>query len=88
MLSCLELRHSIESALLPAVCKCTVLPNRTVKVEVYSSHQLYTHVLADGIPIETLSSSRALSDFIGKLKQELQSLVSEKRNAQSHSMHG
>lgn len=87
MLSCLELRHAIESALLPAICKCTVLPTRTVKVEVYFSHQLYTHVLADGVPIETLTSSRAISEFIGKLRQELRSLEPEMRNAQSRSMY-
>lgn len=71
MLSHLELRHTIESAFLPTRCKCTVYENNTLTVEMLLPHSQFTHVLANGVPVDVLNSSRAISEFIARLKRDL-----------------
>ncbi len=71
MLSCLELRHTIESALLPSMCRCTVQANNTLTVEVIRHKKLNNFILAEGIPISSLDSGRSISDFVRHLKQDL-----------------
>jgi hypothetical protein len=71
MLSHLELRHTIESGFLPTACKCTVHENNTLTVEVKLPNRNFAHVVADGVPVDVLNSSRAISEFIARLKRDL-----------------
>ncbi|MFJ5296362.1 DUF1652 domain-containing protein [Pseudomonas sp. NPDC088368] len=69
-LSNLELRSIIESAFLPKRCNCTVLDD-TMTVEVIDPLTERVELLASGIKLDKLDTSRALCELISELRADL-----------------
>ncbi|MGH8415701.1 MAG: DUF1652 domain-containing protein [Pseudomonas sp.] len=72
-LSNLELRSIIESTFLPKRCNCTVIDD-TMTVEVIDPVTERVELLATGIKLDTLDTSRALSELIARLHAELKTM--------------
>lgn len=72
-MSPLELRHTVESALLPLKSQTAIDDLGRFKVEVEIRPGRW--FLAEPVPIETLNSSRAILNFIGSLKHDMQQPV-------------
>lgn len=71
MLSHLELRHLLESAFLPTECKCTISSDRTISIQLINPKTRKVEVSRSGVPIGSLTSSRAIANLVAELKQEL-----------------
>jgi hypothetical protein len=69
-LSNLELRSIIESAFLPMRCNCMVIDD-TMTVEVIDPHTERVELLASGIALDRLDTSRALCELISELRADL-----------------
>lgn len=70
ILSNLELRSIIESAFLPLRCNCTVI-NDAMTVEVVDPLTERVELVASGIALHRLDTSRALCDLILELRSDL-----------------
>ncbi|WP_324880243.1 DUF1652 domain-containing protein [Pseudomonas bohemica] len=79
-LSNLELRSIIEGAFLPSRCNCTVIDD-TMTVEVIDPRTERVELLASGIKLDSLDTSRALCDLILKLRADLQTTQSMQQHA-------
>ena len=79
-MSLLELRHAIESGLLPFDCRCSaVLPGELlIKVFDPATKQ---NLVVGGVSIVTLSSSRAIANLIAELRAEIKSAANQSRQA-------
>lgn len=71
MLSTLELRNIIESSFLPARCQCTQALDRSLTVRVFDRASARVDLTVTGIKSEQLTSSRAISNLIAGLRQDL-----------------
>ena len=71
MMSTLELCHIVESGFLPAKCKCTIDAKDQIMVQIFDRERGHADLLAAGIPVSSLNSSRAIANLIAKLKDEL-----------------
>jgi hypothetical protein len=71
MISSLELCHIVESGFLPAKCKCTIDANDQMMIQIFDRERGHAELLASGIPINTLVTSRAISALIASLKEGL-----------------
>lgn len=71
MISTLELCHIVESGFLPAKCKCTIDANDQIMVQIFDRERGHADLLAAGIPVTSLNSSRAIANLIAKLKDDL-----------------
>lgn len=69
-ISVLELRHIIESGLLPLRCTCSVSGNGKLSIEVVDP-DTGSNVAMDGIPTVRLGTSRAISDLIAELRAQV-----------------
>jgi hypothetical protein len=69
-LSNLELRSIIESAFLPMRCNCMVIDD-TMTVEVIDPRTERVELLASGIALDRLDTSRALCELISELRADL-----------------
>lgn len=69
-LSNLELRSIIESAFLPKRCNCTIIDD-AMTVEVIDPVTDRVDLLASGIRLDTLDTSRALCELILKLRADI-----------------
>lgn len=79
-MSLLELRHVIESGLLPLDCRCSsILPGELV-VEVFDP-ATKQNLVVGGVSIATLSSSRAIANLIAELRAEINSAENQSRHA-------
>ena len=67
-LSTLEIRYLIERALLPDVCSCECTDGRTLHVTLQKLDDPRQRVILNGIPLESLQSSRALANVIGEAR--------------------
>ncbi|HXR00851.1 MAG TPA: DUF1652 domain-containing protein [Pseudomonas sp.] len=72
MISSLELCQIVESAFLPARCKCSVDSAGLMSVQLYSGRTGHADLLATGIATSTLTTSRAIASLISDLKAGLQ----------------
>ncbi len=79
-LSNLELRSIIESAFLPMRCNCTVIDD-TMAVEVIDPLTERVELLASGIALDRLDTSRALCDLISELRADLENTRHMHRHA-------
>ncbi|QSB18698.1 DUF1652 domain-containing protein [Pseudomonas sp. 15A4] len=71
MISTLELCHIVESGFLPAKCKCTIDANDQIMVQIFDRERGHADLLAGGIPVSSLNSSRAIANLIAILKEDL-----------------
>ncbi|MDD2058277.1 DUF1652 domain-containing protein [Pseudomonas sp. JQ170] len=71
MLSTLELRNIIESSFLPVRCQCTQAADRSLTVRVFDRSCERVDLLVTGISADQLTSSRAISNLIVGLRNDL-----------------
>ncbi|RWU18855.1 hypothetical protein DM813_21250 [Pseudomonas alkylphenolica] len=71
MLSTLELRNIIESSFLPTRCQCTQAADRSLTVKVFDRSCERVDLLVTGISADQLTSSRAISNLILGLRNDL-----------------
>ncbi|MEG0858666.1 MAG: DUF1652 domain-containing protein [Pseudomonas sp.] len=71
MLSTLELRNIIESSFLPVRCQCTLAADRSLTVRVFDRSCERVDLLVTGINADQLTSSRAISNLIVGLRNDL-----------------
>ncbi|MEG5266915.1 DUF1652 domain-containing protein [Pseudomonas sp. JDS28PS106] len=71
MLSQLELRQIIESGFLPMKSVCSINPDGLMTVELFHPMKGHAAVIAEGIPVEGLETSRAIASLVAQLKSEL-----------------
>jgi hypothetical protein len=71
MISTLELCHIVESGFLPAKCKCTIDANDQIMVQIFDRERGHADLLAGGISVSSLNSSRAIANLIATLKEDL-----------------
>jgi hypothetical protein len=70
MISSLEIRHIIENAFLPQKCVCTIQPNHTMTIQVGGPEEVDAFMVT-GIDSKRFSTSRAIADLVGELKEEM-----------------
>ncbi|MCF7532523.1 DUF1652 domain-containing protein [Pseudomonas petrae] len=83
MISPLELCHIVESGFLPAKCKCTIDAKDQMMVQIFDRERGHADLLAGGIPVSSLNSSRAIANLIARLKDDLK-LHAAGRRATAH----
>lgn len=72
-LSALELRNIVESSFLPKRCQCTLSPDLSMTVKVYSDRKTdHLDLLKTGIDAKHLNGSREINDLIAGLRSEIQ----------------
>ncbi|MFJ3367985.1 DUF1652 domain-containing protein [Pseudomonas sp. NPDC086251] len=71
MISALELRHIIESGLLPRSCTCSVNPKGSLLVKMIEPSSGRVELFVPSVLASDLTSSRAISNLIGKLRIEM-----------------
>ena len=71
MISALELRHIIESGLLPRSCTCSVNPQGSLLIKMFEPSSGRVELFVTGVLAADLTSSRAISNLIGKLRIEM-----------------
>lgn len=67
-LSTLEIRYLIERALLPDRCTCECMDGLTLDVTLQKLDDPEQRVVLNGIPLDSLQSSRALANVIGEAR--------------------
>ncbi|MHC8308885.1 DUF1652 domain-containing protein [Pseudomonas sp. GT1P32] len=72
-LSALELRNIIESSFLPKRCQCTLSPDLSMSIKVYSDLETdQVDLLKTGINAKSLNGCREINDLIAGLRTEIQ----------------
>lgn len=71
MISILELRHIIECGFLPLSCICTVNPDGSLMIKVVDPESGCVELLVTGISTNPLTTSRAISNLVGELRNEM-----------------
>jgi hypothetical protein len=71
MLSHLELRQIVESGFLPMKTVCSINSDGMMTVELFHPMKGHASVIAQGIPVEGLETSRAIASLVAQLKSEL-----------------
>ncbi|WP_350647171.1 DUF1652 domain-containing protein [Pseudomonas sp. HY13-MNA-CIBAN-0226] len=71
MISILELRHIIECGFLPLSCTCTVNPDGSLMIKVVDPESGSVEMLVTGISPRPLITSRAISNLVGELRNEM-----------------
>lgn len=69
-ISPLELRHIIECGFLPLQCRCSMDEMKNVSIELVDPAS-GKNLVAGGIPIAQLDTSRAIGNLIAELKSQL-----------------
>jgi hypothetical protein len=87
-LSILELRYLIESAFLPARCKCTptVVGAPSLTIEVYDENNSSIALKITGVDINSLNSSRAIAELIGGIRSDLK-ITQQRSLMRQHDVH-
>lgn len=70
MLSHLELRHVMEVAFRPAICKCTITPDGLMAIELRNPETNVQELNLTGISTAKLSGGRAIAALVGEIKDE------------------
>jgi len=86
MMSILEQRQIIESAFLPLNCRCTIEADDSMTLEIRAPQNDQVLLRAAGIQRGELSSSRAISQLVLRLRQQLTSGETESRARQMGSL--
>jgi hypothetical protein len=72
-LSALELRNIIESSFLPKRCQCTLSPDLSMTIKVYSDRETdHLDLVVTGIKAKHLNGCREINDLIAGLRSEMQ----------------
>ncbi|VVM79222.1 hypothetical protein PS862_04702 [Pseudomonas fluorescens] len=72
-LSALELRNIIESSFLPKRCQCTLSPDLSMTVKVYSDRKTdHLDLMVTGINAKQLNGCREINDLITGLRVDMQ----------------
>lgn len=71
MISALELRHIIESGLLPRSCTCTVNLKGALLIKMIEPSSGRVELFVPSVLASDLTSSRAISNLIGELRIEM-----------------
>lgn len=71
MISALELRHIIESGLLPRSCTCSVNPKGALLIKMVEPSSGAVELFVPGVLVADLTSSRAISNLISELRIEM-----------------
>jgi hypothetical protein len=71
MISALELRHIIESGLLPRSCTCSVNPKGALLIKMVEPSSGAVELFVPGVLAADLTSSRAISNLISELRIEM-----------------
>ena len=72
-LSALELRNIVESSFLPKRCQCTLSPDLSMTVKVYSDRETdHLDLMVIGINAKKLNGCREINDLIVGLRSEMQ----------------
>ncbi|MDD0997889.1 MULTISPECIES: DUF1652 domain-containing protein [Pseudomonas] len=71
MISALELRHIIESGLLPRSCTCSVNPKGALLIKMVEPSSGAVELFVPGVRAADLTSSRAISNLISELRIEM-----------------
>jgi hypothetical protein len=72
-LSALELRNIVESSFLPKRCQCTLSPDLSMTVKVYSDCKTdHLDLIKTGIDAKHLNGCREINDLIAGLRSEMQ----------------
>ncbi|VVN94142.1 DUF1652 domain-containing protein [Pseudomonas fluorescens] len=72
-LSALELRNIIESSFLPKRCQCTLSPDLSMTVKVYSDRTTdHLDLMVTGINAKQLNGCREINDLIAELRVDMQ----------------
>jgi hypothetical protein len=78
MISPLELRHIIESGFAPTKCVCTINDDNLLTVNLYHPNKGHPAISVRNLNAAELTTSRAISNLIAQLKDEL---ASQERDA-------
>lgn len=71
-LSALEMRNIIESSFLPKRCQCTLSPDLSMTIKVFSDHQTdQIDLVVTGIDASTLNGCREINELIAELRHDL-----------------
>lgn len=72
-LSALELRNIIESSFLPKRCQCTLSPDLSMTIKVYSDRTTdHLDLMVTGINAKHLNGCREINDLIAELRVDMQ----------------
>ncbi|MHC8344070.1 DUF1652 domain-containing protein [Pseudomonas sp. RT6P73] len=72
-LSALELRNIIESSFLPKRCQCTLSPDLSMTVKVYSDRKTdHLDLCVTGINAKQLNGCREIGDLIAGLRSDME----------------
>jgi hypothetical protein len=71
MISGLELRHIIESGLLPRSFTCSLNPKGSLLIKMIEPSSGRVELFVPGVLASDLTSSRAISNLIGELRIEM-----------------
>lgn len=82
MLSQLELCQIVESGFHPMKGVCSIDPDGTMTVRLFHPLKGHATLIAYGIPVDGLVTSRAISELVARLKHELQEKEAGSRTAQ------
>ena len=80
MLSHIELRHVIEKAFLPKICRCSISPRGSMTIQIFNPDTREEELVVTGIDLAALVGSRAIAALVGEIKEEalMKSVVSER----------
>ncbi|WP_223484971.1 DUF1652 domain-containing protein [Pseudomonas sp. A-RE-19] len=71
-LSALELRNIVESSFLPKRCQCTLSPDLSMTVKVYSDVETdHLDLFVTGIDAQRLNGCREINNLIAELRTDL-----------------
>lgn len=72
-LSALELRNIVESSFLPKRCQCTLSPDLSMTVKVYSDNETdHVDLFVTGIDAHHLNGCREINNLIAELRTDLE----------------
>ena len=72
-LSALELRNIVESSFLPKRCQCTLSPDLSMTVKVYSDNETdHLDLCVTGIDAHRLNGCREINHLIAELRTDLE----------------
>lgn len=80
MLSALELRHVIESALLPLSSTCQIDPSGSLQIKIFDPATGLVELLILGPPTSTLSGREPIAKLIAEIRDEYE-IIRQMRSA-------
>lgn len=79
MLSHLELRNVIETAFLPKPCRCSISPDGSMTIQLFTVGTRKEELTVKGIDWRALGSGRAIAALVAEIKEEAQIKLAPKK---------